>query len=163
MRKKLESADDDIEILPTSLERSVSQERETDSKVEPSSIVEGGLRIGNTHELVNIAGTQNRHNWSVFVRAENGSSLEDVVDYVAFELHPSFHPAVIKLTKAPYSVSRLGWGTFEVGITIHWKSSVSLPPSHFTHMLRFSIPETSKVVSVYQDKDKDSETEDTES
>jgi len=91
----------------------------------------------------------------MFVRAEKDSKLEKVVEHVDFDLHPTFDPPTIRVSKPPYSISRLGWGTFEVRIRITWKCELGLSPSIFTHLLRFSHPETSKIVSLYQDKDKD--------
>jgi len=137
----------------------VSEEREAAANIAAVGVVEGGLRIGNLHELA--PGTDhNKHKWTMFVRAANGTSLDQVVEYVDFELHPTFDPPTIRVTKPPYSIRRLGWGTFEVTVRITWKTQLGIPPSTFTHMLRFSQPETSKVVTpIYQDKDTDSEIE----
>ena len=38
-----------------------------------------------------------------------------------FRLHPTFKVPVVEVTKAPFKLSKCGWGSFELDVDIHWK------------------------------------------
>ena len=39
---------------------------------------------------------------------------------VTYHLHPTFKPSVIKVDKAPFLLSRIGWGYFEVEFDVEF-------------------------------------------
>eukprot|EP00995_Heteronema_vittatum_P008883 NODE_4145_length_605_cov_109.406475_g2982_i0.p3 GENE.NODE_4145_length_605_cov_109.406475_g2982_i0~~NODE_4145_length_605_cov_109.406475_g2982_i0.p3 ORF type:complete len:90 (+),score=46.88 NODE_4145_length_605_cov_109.406475_g2982_i0:25-270(+) len=76
-----------------------------------------------------------------------------LVAAVDFDLHPTFTPSSVRVKQAPYTVSRLGWGSFEIAVTVHWQAQAAggagLPAtSTYRHMLRFEDDETSATVAV---------------
>jgi hypothetical protein len=48
-----------------------------------------------------------------------GDGIENVIEWVQFELHPTFQPSIIKVSKPPYEITRTGWGIFEIGIKVN--------------------------------------------
>mmetsp|Transcript_49587 Transcript_49587/g.103460 ORF Transcript_49587/g.103460 Transcript_49587/m.103460 type:complete len:270 (-) Transcript_49587:9-818(-) len=57
--------------------------------------------------------------WHVYVRGANNEDLSPLIDRVVFQLHPSFNNPTRVLDQAPFHVTELGWGEFDVGIRIH--------------------------------------------
>ena len=58
----------------------------------------------------------------------NGN-IEETSQYiksVTYKLHPTFKPNVIKVTEAPYLLSRVGWGSFAVEIDVEFHPSTGL-------------------------------------
>ena len=108
------------------------------------------LQVGNLHEAVQGADedTQNKHRWTFFVRCQQ-IPVESLIQEVTVKLHPTFNPPEVKLTKAPFQFSRIGWGVFELGISIIIKPELGVgAPVKVTHFLSFSAPETSNTVTV---------------
>ena len=64
------------------------------------------------------------HEWTVFVRGQNNIDLQEVVESVTFQLHPSFAEPKRVLTEPPYEVTETGWGEFEIGIEIKFRPEV---------------------------------------
>lgn len=67
------------------------------------------LSIGNKHESID-SNNPNKHQWTFFVRP----SRTDIIEEVHIHLHQTFRPPRIIRTRAPYEVTRKGWGTFTV-------------------------------------------------
>ena len=64
------------------------------------------------------------HEWTVFVRGQNNIDVQEVVESVTFQLHPSFAEPKRVLTEPPYEVTETGWGEFEIGIEIKFRPEV---------------------------------------
>lgn len=91
------------------------------------------LRIGNRHELVaNPQMTKNgrnlnKHRWTMFV--ENASSDASFGDWtaaiasVSFKLTPYF-PSDAVLRSPPFATTRVGWGYFDVKVTVTFKAGL---------------------------------------
>jgi len=79
--------------------------------------------IGNHHELVQPRdeGSANMHQWTFFVRP----SRTDIIEEVQVFLHPTFRPSRIIRTRAPYEITRLGWGYFKVTAGVILKAGYS--------------------------------------
>ncbi|CAK8991528.1 unnamed protein product [Durusdinium trenchii] len=60
------------------------------------------------------------HEWTAAVRF-NRPEEEALVQKVIFELHETFRDPVVEVQQPPFQLTRLGWGTFEVKITLHMK------------------------------------------
>ena len=57
--------------------------------------------------------------WSCYVTPSNGTRLgRDVIKSVCFRIHHTFTPARVVKTEPPFEVTRTGWGTFVIDITI---------------------------------------------
>jgi len=104
------------------------------------------LLIGNTHEEIqsmssskNMVESNNHHKWVVYVRSLEQVDLAEYVEKVEFRLHPTFFPPVVTVEESPFEVSRIGWGTFEIGIVVYWKAGGK---KEYTHKLRFDQPKT---------------------
>ena len=69
--------------------------------------------------------------WTLRVKPLEHKSL---IDSVVFDLHPTFHPSSVMVKKAPYSVTRTGWGTFDIKVTVH---DVRGNAHAFSHSLSF--------------------------
>jgi len=61
-----------------------------------------------------------------------------IIDNVDFFLHETFHPPNVKLTKGPFEVSRIGWGTFNVRATVTFNESLKKDKQEFDIPLSFS-------------------------
>ena len=108
------------EALARQLEKrypAVYAERRMEEEVERGSRVgEGGgegvmILIGNKHRLErDVEESECQHDWTFFVR----TSRPDLVKEVRVNLHPTFRPPRVTLTRLPYEVRRLGWGWFTI-------------------------------------------------
>ena len=52
-------------------------------------------------------------------------------------MHPTFKPNKIKVSEAPFLLSRLGWGYFEIEMDIEFKENTGLGTKRLAHMLSF--------------------------
>jgi transcription initiation factor IIF auxiliary subunit len=48
-----------------------------------------------------------------YIRDPAGKPL-DWIEKVVVDLHPTFNPPKVTLTKEPFEVNRIGWGTFQI-------------------------------------------------
>mmetsp|Transcript_67647 Transcript_67647/g.174284 ORF Transcript_67647/g.174284 Transcript_67647/m.174284 type:complete len:633 (+) Transcript_67647:74-1972(+) len=105
------------------------------------------LSIGNTYrrlseeeakEHVRSDGTVQEHEWTMAVRFKSPED-EALVQKVVFDLHPTFRQATIEVLQAPFQLTRMGWGTFQVvaNVCLHDGRAFKLE-----HMLAFGPPET---------------------
>ncbi|KAM0699744.1 hypothetical protein Q7P36_000747 [Cladosporium allicinum] len=80
--------------------------------------------IGNRHTLVPAKANdlaENQHEWTFFVRP----SRTDIIQEVHIHLHPTFRQNHIVKRRAPYEVSRLGWGHFVINASVVLKAGWS--------------------------------------
>jgi NAD-dependent SIR2 family protein deacetylase len=104
------------------------------------------LRVGNTHAVKSTSdpGDEAVHEWKVFVEAS--SDRASAIKEVRFTLHPTFSPNVISVTQPPFVLSRLGWGTFNVGIDVVVIDGETRM-THVDHQLNFDRPVTETIVA----------------
>jgi len=76
----------------------------------------------------------NNHSWSVELDRDSAAAVKEVV----WHLHPTFNPAEVVCTEAPFYLSMLGWGTFDVMATITLKNDRKI---NAAHALSFDGPE----------------------
>lgn len=74
------------------------------------------IEVGNVHRYVPQRGA-NQHDWTFFVRP----SRTGIIKEVHVHLHPSFRPTHIVCREAPFEVSRVGWGVFEIVAEVIFK------------------------------------------
>ena len=119
-----------------------------DDEVEVPKVIE----VGNEHAAVPADRGNNAHQWTMFVKLPDGRDdardLAELVDHVTYDLHPTFSPAQVRVTEAPFRVTRLGWGTFSVGVTVQWKKHVGHAPLRCKHTLSFGTAKASELIDV---------------
>ena len=84
--------------------------------------------FGNTHEEVanpkkarSDASKTNTHRWCMFMSLSNDvEESAKFIKSVTYHLHPTFKPSKIKVSEAPFLLSRLGWGYFEIEMDIEF-------------------------------------------
>ena len=83
--------------------------------------------FGNTHEEVKNPkptngkpGTTNSHRWCMFMSLNTPEETARYIKSVTYHLHPSFAKNKIKVTEAPFLLSRVGWGYFEITMDIEF-------------------------------------------
>jgi hypothetical protein len=107
---------------------------------------------GNTHELVTNPKSsksdktvKNSHKWSCFVKIL-GQDSSKFIRKVQFGLHPTFGTTEIDVKSAPFQMTRIGWGTFEIPIKIFWHYEFGIKePLELEHCLSFEGTGESKV------------------
>lgn len=132
--------------------RSIVVQQQVISKKTVAPVVDSfDVTVGNYHNLESDSNDNNKHRWTMFVR----SSKPNVIKSVVFHLHPSFSPSSVKVTSASpdannkypnsqeFVLTRLGWGTFEVGVEIELMNSKKV---ECKHMIRFDQGESGVVV-----------------
>lgn len=96
------------------------------------------LLIGNTRRR--IEGSDNVR-WKAFVKPVVGGDpdapVDNIISSVQFDLHPTFSPSSIVINEPPFEVTRTGWGTFDIDVTVQYSPTTSLPPASFTLPLSF--------------------------
>uniref|UniRef100_A0A2C9K505 YEATS domain-containing protein n=1 Tax=Biomphalaria glabrata TaxID=6526 RepID=A0A2C9K505_BIOGL len=65
------------------------------------------------------------HDWTVFVRGQDGSRLDAFVEKVVFRLHKTFKCPLRTISEPPYKVSESGYAGFLLPIEIHFKNKQS--------------------------------------
>ena len=105
------------------------------------------VRIGNTHRVLHRKKVQTElgdtvmHKWVAFVEPDEDNETQEEIEKVTFHLHPSFKPATVTVTKAPFEVKQQGWGVFDIKTEIflqngtahtHWIPLSFLDPVNFT-------------------------------
>ena len=94
--------------------------------------------FGNTHEDVKNPKGKNSHRWCMFASlAQGADETGKFIKSVTYHLHPTFTPSKIKVEKAPFLLSRVGWGWFDIQMDIEFKESTGLGTKRITHELCF--------------------------
>ena len=113
--------------------------------------------IGNTHEDVknpkpanSNKEVKNSHRWTMYVSMANGNAEESnaYIKSVTYHLHPTFKPAVVKVTQAPFLIARVGWGYFDIKVVVEYHPQYKLKNETFEHELNFNQPNTCRNVVV---------------
>eukprot|EP00164_Ancoracysta_twista_P000898 GFYU01001183.1.p1 GENE.GFYU01001183.1~~GFYU01001183.1.p1 ORF type:complete len:253 (-),score=28.54 GFYU01001183.1:141-899(-) len=113
------------------------------------------FKYGNRHKAVSTR-SRNTHKWTAYLElvtaslghaGETSQDPSSYIERVDFHLHPTFSPPTVSVTEAPFKLTRLGWGTFEVDIEVHFKSFVRRESLSFSHHLSFEADDSSRVVT----------------
>jgi transcription initiation factor IIF auxiliary subunit len=73
------------------------------------------LTVGNSSQKLQ----DNKYEWTCFVE----SSTANTINKVTFKLHPTFKVNTITVNQSPFQITRVGWGTFPIGIDIEFTDS----------------------------------------
>ena len=77
------------------------------------------------------------------MRGPNFEDLSLIVEKVVFNLHPSFPIPVREINAPPFEVTETGWGEFEAGIRIFFRSPEE-DPIDITHLIKlYPLPASS--------------------
>eukprot|EP00850_Spirogloea_muscicola_P012832 SM000084S23168 [mRNA] locus=s84:568591:570281:- [translate_table: standard] len=76
------------------------------------------------------------HRWTVYLRAVNNEDLGDIIQRVVFQLHPSFQNPMRELDAPPFELTEVGWGEFEIQISVHFHSDAAEKPVDLFHHLK---------------------------
>ena len=84
--------------------------------------------IGNTSQYLHPAASSQEnmdgstHKWMVYVRGPHeDADISNFVKAVRFFLHPSYHPNdIIRVTRPPFHLIRLGWGEFPIRVQLEF-------------------------------------------
>ena len=124
------------------------------------------LSFGNTYEEVKNprrARTNkdeyNSHRWGMFMTFNNDTNLtEKYIKSVTYHLVPGFRPRTIKVNKAPFILSRIGYGYFTVEFDIEFQPWTKLPKIEgMLHELSFEKKGETQNVMVEVDEGSDIE------
>ena len=87
--------------------------------------------------------------WTLYLHMqEDGEPVEKYLEKVIVKLHPTFRPPVLEFKKPPFEVTRVGWGVFEIGITLYFKDYTKKLPMDITWYLSFRDGGRSKTVDL---------------
>ena len=111
--------------------------------------------FGNRHREIKNPKGGNKHEWTIFVKFQDKKiNPAELIEKVRFGLHPTFGAEYMDI-KAPdhkdsYEWSCVGWGTFGIPITIHFRRAVGLNPRtlELDHNLSFDGPGKWKTISM---------------
>jgi len=115
-------------------------EEASDEKEDRKNIFLKNIVIGNEHVKMEQKGSkENVHKWTFYVRDldDVNGKLTDYVERIVVDLHPTFTPNKVELKEEPFQFSRLGWGTFELGVHIFFKPGTKKGTADFNHYLSF--------------------------
>jgi transcription initiation factor IIF auxiliary subunit len=91
------------------------------------------LIVGNTARVIDAQQTE----WTLYVRTKE-PQFEQLIRRVDVKLHESFAPPTVALTASPFTVTRVGWGTFTVKLQVEVKSfSGKIVRGAFNYKLQF--------------------------
>ncbi|MCO5548129.1 hypothetical protein L7F22_001587 [Adiantum nelumboides] len=76
------------------------------------------------------------HKWTVYVRSISNEDLGSVIKRVIFTLHPSFSNPTRLVESAPFELTEVGWGEFEIGITVVFHGDAAEKPIELYHHLK---------------------------
>ena len=76
-------------------------------------------------------------------------NLEGIIKSVTFKLHPTFNPPSVKVCEPPFQVYRLGWGVFDIEITIEFFCNLNIENIKLNHFLSFSDEDSFKIKTIY--------------
>ena len=68
---------------------------------------------------------------------DNKEETNRYVKSVTYHLHPTFKPSKIKVSEAPFLLSRLGWGYFTVEFDVEFHEWTKLGTVRMEHELSF--------------------------
>ena len=85
--------------------------------------------------------------------------IHKLIKKVRFDLHETFANPIRVVHSKPgtvFQVQTMGWGIFEIPITVHWNPDLQIPQQtlQMIHMLSFSRDDTYRRVAVRFKKEK---------
>jgi len=81
------------------------------------------LIVGNDCENANKDKNKNKETWKLwtfYVLMEDDENIEQFIEKIVVDLHPTFNPPRLEFKKPPFEIKRSGWGTFEIKFTVYF-------------------------------------------
>ncbi len=74
----------------------------------------------------------------------------EIINKVKFDLHPTFNPPSVIVSSSPFEIKRIGWGTFNIDVTVSFPKHLNLENLKLSHYLEFdnSIVSSSKLIHI---------------
>jgi len=111
----------------------IAVSRSADEQAAAGTILE--LVVGNRCEVTDGGS----YRWTMFVRLPRFQrNIPMMIDKVDYELHPTFVPRSLTRRPPNLELSRVGWGTFPVKVTVHWRACLGIRATELHHELDFS-------------------------
>ncbi|PRW61190.1 transcription initiation factor TFIID subunit 14b [Chlorella sorokiniana] len=76
------------------------------------------------------------HRWTVYLRSPSGEDLQHVIKKVTFVLHESFTNPKRDVEVPPYELTEVGWGEFDIIVTVHFREDIREAPLELYHRLK---------------------------
>ena len=73
----------------------------------------------------------------MYLTLNTPTKIAKYIKSVTYRLHPTFKPRLITVIEAPFLLSRVGYGTFEIDMDVEFKPSTSLGIQELSHCLHF--------------------------
>ena len=103
-------------------------------RVEEASFVLDFL-YGNTHEADEHS---QYHKFGLYFILDPGDvKYRRLIEKVVFKLHPSFPQPDVVSYEYPFQCTRVGKGTFQAQILVHWNPQLDIQPTILSHSLSF--------------------------
>jgi hypothetical protein len=67
-------------------------------------------------------------------------SDNQIIKKVTFKLHPTFTPSSVFVLEAPFKINRIGWGAFNIIMTVEFHDYLDIDKVELDHFLNFSKP-----------------------
>jgi transcription initiation factor IIF auxiliary subunit len=89
----------------------------------------------------------------MFVRCGGTHKVSDFIEKVVYYIHEDFKPNTLHIKQAPFELTRVGWGYFDVEIEVHFKKWTKLEMRELEHELSFDGNGSYKTFSISIDQD----------
>jgi hypothetical protein len=81
-------------------------------------------------------------------------SADKIIKRVIFKLHPSFTQNIIPVTEAPFKITRIGWGAFNITIVVEFHDKLNIESVELDHFLCFNKDLTEGYRKIFVDMNK---------
>lgn len=141
----------DDKVVKDVLESAPMKDKEEESKITRLNSSRGRnqekhlIVVGNTSKYIgeNKLNSLVSHKWLVYVQARSQQPLEKLVERIRFFLHPTYKPNdCVDVLKAPFEVSRFGWGEFTIRVQLHFHPELRQKPIQILHRVKLDERET---------------------
>jgi len=75
--------------------------------------------------------------WTFYILMEDDENIEDFIEKLEVNLHPTFNPPKLTYRKPPFEIQRTGWGTFEINFTVYFTELTKKRPVDLSWYLSF--------------------------
>lgn len=79
----------------------------------------------------------NKATRKISLEAENISDKE-IIKKVTYKLHPTFTPSSVFVDEAPFKISRIGWGAFNITMIVEFHNHLNIEKVELDHQLNFT-------------------------
>lgn len=114
--------------------------KKLDNKI--SDVINDLKKQSNVEMYVNGENYNNDNEYNMKIKSSNPNldeiAPEKIIKKVTFKLHPSFTNNIIELTEAPYKITRIGWGAFNITMVVEFHEKFGIETVELDHFLCFN-------------------------